>query len=93
MQKVNLDVNVGRPWPLKAGCVVISGSHILPIEVFTGSEGDEGIGAAEHTEDANLIVVLKLETRHHYACTVKLSRQTCFDGSKPTRPISEAAQT
>lgn len=61
-----------------ARCDAISGSKILPVEVFTGSEGDEGIGAAEHTEDPNLIVVLELETRHHYACVVQLLSSGMF---------------
>ena len=66
----------------------VSRSHSSPVEVFTGAQCYEGIGAAEHTEDANLIVILKLKTRHHYACTATSSCQTCSGCNKPARGVS-----
>ena len=71
----------------------MSRSHILPIEIFTGAQSYEGIGAAEHTEDANLIIVLKLKTRHHYACSENFLRQMYIGGIEPTRLLLQAAQT
>ena len=61
----------------------MSRSHILPVEIFTGAQSYEGIGAAEHTEDANLIIVLKLKTRHHYACSENFLRQMYIGGIEP----------
>ena len=52
----------------RIGCIVLSSSRISPIEVFASTQCDEGIGTAEHTEDANFVVVFELQTRYHCVC-------------------------